>query len=376
MSGPPAEPPPASSSFAVVGAGIVGLCTAYALLESGAEVCVYELGSPGCGQSAGESRIFRHAHDDSRLVSFTAEGRAIWSEWEAELGTELVSRDGVVAIGDPVPERLSKLERAGIEVVTIDQEGIAEQLPIFAGYDGPAMFDPGGGAIRVRAAVEALAGRLGERIRAEEVISLRPDGEGVEIRTPNERATFEAVIVCAGRQTPGLARTVGLTLPVAYSAHVRVTFALRGDAPERLACFQDGSGEYGETGVYAAPLPGNARYAVGVAEETAADEGGSLSDPDELAELERRAVAYVERAFPGLDPDPVELLHAWVTTVPWGDDGFAAWEHQGCHFVAGHNLFKQAPRLGRALAAAAIAGGPAEPLLRPESRLGEPEDED
>jgi sarcosine oxidase len=376
VSGPPAEPPPASPSFAVVGAGIVGLCTAYALLESGAEVRVYELGSPGCGQSAGESRIFRHAHDDPRLVAFTAEGRAIWSEWEGELGTELVSRDGVVAIGDPVPGRQEKLERAGVEVVTIDQEGIAEQLPIFAGYDGPAMFDPGGGAIRVRAAVEALAGRLGERIRAEEVISLRPDGEGVEIRTPNERASFEAAIVCAGRQTPRLARTMGLTLPVAHSAHVRVTFALRGAAPERLACFQDGSGEYGETGVYAAPLPGNARYAVGVAEETAADEGGSLSDPDELAELERRAVAYVERAFPGLDPDPVGLLHAPVTTVPWGDDGLAAWEHRGCHFAAGHNLFKQAPRLGRALAAAAIAGGPAEPLLRPESRLGEPEDDD
>ena len=193
--GPPAEQPP----FAVVGAGIVGLCTAYALLEQGAELRVYELGRPGNGQSAGESRIFRHAHDDPRLVSFTAEGRAIWSQWEGELGTELVSRDGVVAIGDPVPGRLSKLERAGVEAVAIDREAVAERLPIFAGYDGPAMADPGGGAIRVRAAVEALAGRLGERIRAEEVISLRPDGDGVEIRTPNESARFTTDVMRAGR---------------------------------------------------------------------------------------------------------------------------------------------------------------------------------
>ena len=375
MSDSPAGPPAEQAPFAVVGAGIVGLCTAYALLERGAEVRVYELGRPGNGQSAGESRIFRHAHDDPRLVSFTAEGRAIWSQWEGELGTELVSGDGVVAIGDPVPGRPEKLERAGVAAATIDGEEIAERLPIFAGYDGPAMADPGGGAIRVRAAVEALAGRLGERIRSEEVISLRSDGDGVEIRTPNESARFEAAIVCAGRQTPRLARSVGLTLPVAHAAHVRATFALRGDAPERLACFQDGSGEFGESGVYAAPQPGNGRYAVGLAEETAVNEDGSLVDPGELAELERRAIAYVERAFPGLDPDPVELLHCWVTTLPWGDDGVAAWEHERCQFVAGHNLFKQAPRLGRALATAAIGGETVEPLLRPESRLGEPEDE-
>ncbi|MDQ4129568.1 MAG: amino acid oxidase, partial [Actinomycetota bacterium] len=40
-------------------------------------------------------------------------------------------------------------------------------------------------------------------------------------------------------------------------------------------------------------------------------------------------------------------------------------------FVAGHNLFKQAPRLGRALAAAA-AGEELMSDLRPEARLGEP----
>jgi sarcosine oxidase len=375
VSDSPATGPHETPSFAVVGAGIVGLCTAYALLERGAEVRVYELGRPGDGQSAGESRIFRHAHDDPRLVSFTAEGRAIWSRWEGELGTELVSADGVVAIGDSVPGRLEKLESAGVEAAAIGADEVAARVPIFAGYDGPAMLDPGGGAIRVRAAVAALADRLGDRIHSGEVISLRPEGTGTEIRTPNECARFEAAIVCAGRQTARLARAVGLTLPVAHSAHVRATFQLRGDAPDRLACFQDGSGEFGESGVYAAPVPGNGRFAVGIAEETAVNEDGSIVAPGELAELERRAIAYVERAFPGLDPDPVELLHCWVTTLPWGEDGVAVWEHERCHFLAGHNLFKQAPRLGTALADAVIAGGPVESLLRPESRLGEPEEE-
>ena len=40
----------------------------HALTEQGASVAVYERGVPGNGQSGGESRIFRHAHDDRRLV--------------------------------------------------------------------------------------------------------------------------------------------------------------------------------------------------------------------------------------------------------------------------------------------------------------------
>jgi glycine/D-amino acid oxidase-like deaminating enzyme len=42
----------------------------YALAERGASVTVYERGVPGNGQSGGESHIFRHAHDDPRLVAF------------------------------------------------------------------------------------------------------------------------------------------------------------------------------------------------------------------------------------------------------------------------------------------------------------------
>ena len=89
---------------AVIGAGIVGLSTAYALAERGASVTVYERGVPGNGQSGGESRIFRHAHDDPRLVALARESRAGWSDWEQRFGVELVSGDGSVLLG-PAVER-------------------------------------------------------------------------------------------------------------------------------------------------------------------------------------------------------------------------------------------------------------------------------
>lgn len=359
---------------AVVGGGIVGLSTAYALSEQGVPVRLYETGVPGHGQSAGESRIFRHAHDDPRLVVFARESRGVWSEWAERFDVELVSSDGAVAIGDSALARLRVLDGVGgMDAHAIDQDELAERMPLLAEYSGPAMVDEAGGAIRTRAAIEALAGQLGDAVVTGEVISIEPVGSGaVEVRSVSQRAVHSRVVVCAGRETARLARSVGLELPVRLAAHVRLTFAVRGDAPERVACLQDGSGEFGEVGVYATPLPGNSHYAVGLSETVGVRDDGTFVDPTAVRSLDERARAYVQRALPGLDPEPREFVHCWVTDLPWSEDGLAAWEEGPVLFVAGHNLFKQAPALGRALARAATGDGLAEEL-RPGAHLGEPQ---
>ncbi len=359
--------------IAVVGAGIVGLSVARALTEREADVRVYERGEPGNGQSGGESRIFRHAHDDLRLIELTRDGRSVWSEWGRELGVETVSGDGVLAIGEAVPERAEKLAAAGgIDFDRPGAEAARAALPILAPFEAPALLDVAGGSIRTTAVITALAEDLGERLIRDEVISLRPTGAGVELRSGGAAERFDSVVVCAGLGTAALARTVGVELPVAAAAHLRATFRLREPGPERLACFQDGSGIWGETGVYAAPEPGNERYAVGLAGTTEARSDGSLLEPGAMAEFERRVVTYVERALPGLVPEVEELRHCWVTQLPWGEDGVSVWEWEGILFPAGHNLFKQAPMLGRLLAAAATGAGGAglDARLRPEARLG------
>lgn len=359
------------SEVAVVGAGIVGLSTAYALMERGVSVRVFERGVPGNGQSGGESRIFRHAHDDRRLVRAAQESRQVYDEWSAALGVELVSDDGAVAIGPSVDQRLPLLTELGVAARRITSEELAERLPVLAGYDGPAMLDERGGSIRTTTAVRALADALGDRLVADEVLSLCPTGDGVEVRSGGRTEHVRRVVVCAGRGTAHLARTVGLSLPVRPAAHVRLTFRVRGGAPDRLSTLQDSSGVFGETGVYAAATPDRSGYAVGLSGTTAAREDGSLLAAGELADLAGRAAAYVRRALPGLDPDPVDVRHCWVTELPWSEDGLAVWEHEGILFPAGHNLFKQAPGLGRRLAAAA-AGEPLAEDLRPESLLGAP----
>jgi sarcosine oxidase len=363
--------PPDSPRVAVVGAGIVGLATAYAITEAGEPVTVFESGVPGNGQSGGESRIFRHGHDDPRLAALAAESRAIWAEWGRKLGVELVSRDGVVALGENALRRLRVLDGIeGVSAEAIDPGRIRERLPLLAGYSGAAAFDAGGGAIRTRAAVEAFTRELDGSLRFDEVISLAPTARGtVEIRAGGDRSEYSRVVVCAGRGTARLARGLGLTVPVRLGAHVRVTFAVRGDPPDQLACLQDGSGAFGEPGVYAAPTPGNATYGVGLAEAIDAQEDGTLTDPEGLASMTARTTAYVRRALPGLDSEPVDFRHCWSTWLPWGDDGIGVWEREGALFVAGNNLFKHAPALGRALARTAL-GDELPSRLRPEAELG------
>jgi sarcosine oxidase len=362
-----------TTPVAVVGAGIVGLSTAYALLERGVPVTVYERGVPGSDQSGGESRLFRHAHDDPRLIEAARTSRGIWEAWSRTSGAELVSRDGVVAIGSSVEERLPLLDQVGgVDARRVDAATVREHLPLLAPVDGPAMLDADGGAIRTRAAIDLLVTEVGDGLVADEVLQVRPTGRGsVEVRAGGSEVEHEHVVVCAGRGSAALARAVGLSLPVDLQAHVRSTFAVRGEPPGRLACLQDSSGAFGETGVYAAPTPGNRAYAVGLSETVAVRDDGSVVDPAALADLDARARRYVERALPGLEPDPIDVRHCWVTALPWSDDGVAVWQEEGLSVVAGHNLFKLAPRLGRSLAAVATGEGlPDE--LRPEARLGAP----
>jgi sarcosine oxidase len=363
----------ARPDVAVVGAGIVGLATADALVRAGLSVRVLERSRPGAGQSGGHTRIFRHGHEDERLVALAARSLARWRAWEERFGCPLVRPHGVLAAGPAVAERLALLRRAGVPArLLAPDEQLAALGLLGRPFAGDALLDEAAGPIDVRAALGALAAALGERVVQADVLAVRPTRAGtVQVVTPEGIDEVGACVVCAGQDTARLARTLGVELEVALSCHLRATFALREPAGAPLACLLDGTGEHGER-VYGSPFPDGAHYAVGLSgQDPGARADGTLEDVDALAELPARLAAYVTRALPGLDPRPVGLRSCWVTELPWSGDGIAARRHGGILLLAGQNLFKHAPELGELLARAVLDGGvPA--ALQPEARLGAP----
>jgi sarcosine oxidase len=360
-----------AAEVAVVGAGVVGLATADALLQRGASVVVFERGMPGNAQSGGESRIFRHIHADRRLAAFALAGRGLWREWEQRFGRELLSGVGVVSLGAAAEQQLAVLRDVGggIRARLIDGQEVHERIPLLAPWQGPALLDEDGGVIRTRATIEALTEVVGDRIVYDEVLAVRcTSSGGVEVRSGGAAREYDRVVVCAGRGSAALASSAGLTLPVQQAAHARLTYRVRGEPRAVLGCLLDGSGTFGEPMAYADPLPGDREYAVGLY-HAPVDGDGAVVDPDALSVAAQRTSAYVARALPGLEPVPIDVRHCLLTELPWSEDGIGVWQQAGLAVVAGNNMFKHAPALGRALARAALDQG-LDPHLHPEAGLG------
>src|SRR5262245_18514688 len=341
----------ARAEVAVVGAGIVGLAAAEALTRSGVDVRCFEAAEPGSGQSAGDTRVFRHVHDRADLVELATLARHGWDVWGERAGSPLVGSDGVL-FASPQAEAVADLLRdAGVEHRLVNAQEQRKLLPILAPPGGPALYDVRGGAIRAREAISALASWLGNRLVRERVVAV--DREGT-VETLSGTARFERLVVCAGADTPGLAAPLAVELPLEIRDHTRATFRVQ-DGNDALACWMDRTNVYGAT-VYSGPVQSLSGFAVGLATEDS-DPVGSVA----------RIRHYVERALPGLDPEPIEMIKRRLTILPWHPDAFAVWEAGAVLVFAGHNLFKFAPVLGELLADACRSGEiPAE--LRPPTR--------
>ena len=327
-----------TTDVAVVGAGISGLSTAYALQRRGVSCVCFEAAAPGAGQSAGRTRVFRHGHDDERLVRLAVRARVEWERLEDELHKPLLGREGALICGPNVSERAAAFETAGVPARLVGREEQLSALPVFEPPEDEALLDELGGSIDVRAAIEGLAHAIGDRLVAARVFRVHEAGGGVELQTSEGVWSAERAIVCPGAQLHELTEELGLEIPLSIDLHARAAFAVQAPGA-RLACLQDRSNGHGEI-VYAAPMPDGRHYAIGL--------GGEHEPP--VDDALSRLTSYVERGMPGLDPQPASVRLCQTSILPWGADAFAVWRAGSIAVLAGANLFKFGPLLGELLA--------------------------
>ncbi len=350
--------PEAELDLVVVGAGIVGLATAVAARDRGLEVRCFEAARPGAGQSAGRTRIFRHRHDRPQLVELAVRARRAWEAWEERHGHRLVGDEGVLVAAPSLEEHARRFDEAGVEYSEVGPSGQRRALPILASVGETALLEHKGGAIRVRDAVEALAGWLGDWVVLAEVLGVQPAGGGVEVHTSEGIWRARRAVLCAGADTARLARALGVDLTVRDGCLLRATFAVcEGLAEEPLACLLDRR-EAPASGVYALRCEDVPCYTVGLRSSEVELPDGTAPIPaaESLRPQAERTSRYVAETLPLLHREPLALRLCRTTRLPGSDDAFGAWRQGPVTVFAGNNVFKFAPLLGPLLVDAAASG--------------------
>jgi sarcosine oxidase len=338
------------AEIVVVGAGVMGAATAYALRRAGREPVVLEQFEVGHarGSSHGRGRIFRLVYDDAHWVAQAQRALPLWRELEAETGEEILRTTGSVDLGPGTDERAAALAECGVEFEVVDGADLASPLRIERGV--PALVQPDGGVLDAAGAQQAFLRGIDVRERAR-VTAIEDDGR---VRLDGTTIEAQAVVVTAGAWVARLLEPLGIGPPVRPSRESVAYFPLT--AQDGVPTVIDWRLPDG----YDLPRPGVSVYALPSPEglKAGVHRTGPWTNPDEEGVVDPEAVRcasdWVARHVEGARPEPIRTETCLYTNMP--DESFVL-ERQGRLVVgspcSGHG-FKFAPLVGRELAGLAL----------------------
>lgn len=351
-----------TTEVVVVGAGIIGMSTALALIDSGVDVICVERGMPGSGQSKGVVRNFRHYHSSIEMIKRASLARAGWKLWEERFDRPLLKPVGLIILGKRSQHIAGVLQQCKVPA-TLDQTGgFIHGLPTRRPWDTALVVDETAGPISARVAVDMLHSALTNQVINATVLALRTYQYHVEVATTEGVIRADRVIVCAGTQTDRIALSAGIRIDIARALHARPCYLIKDPFKDsELSAVVDESSLFGPS-VYGSPAPDGRHYVVGLAgvgDDTPIQAGSEYSA--DLAAVDSDIVqinSYVQEAFTGVDSTPVSTRLCTTTALPGEDgDAIACYKHDRLSFLVGNNLFKFAPLLGPELAEAAVGEG-------------------
>jgi sarcosine oxidase len=319
---------------AVVGAGVMGLASAWALRRAGHDVVVHEQFRLGHdrGSSHGRSRIFRLAYAEPHWVRLAQEALAGWRELEAEAGEELLRLDGMLEVVTELAQSSAAgLDACGVRWERLGGEEAERRFPVRVAAPAFAVLQPEAGIVLADRALAAFARDLDVR-------------ESSHVASVDD-LDADAVVLAAGSWVNRLARP---PLEVRVTRETVCYFRIAGDRPvPAVVSFRPDT--HGHA-FYALPDPVHGL-------KVGAHHAGAETDPDETAEpdpaLVERIAAWTRERFVLADPEPVAAQTCLYTTTP--DESFVL-ERRGrvvvCSACSGHG-FKFAPAIGSRVAALA-----------------------
>ena len=217
---------------AVVGGGAMGSAAAWRLARRGVDVTCFDRHSPphDLGSSHGETRIFRTAYMEGEwYVPLLQRSLSLWQELEAETGSELLTLNGALMLGEPSSEAvtgaLASAQSHGLDVRLLGTEELGAYPGLVAAPGTVAVLDAAAGFLRPEAAVRAMLSRV-QRVERESAV-----------RSLDDLGDFDFVVVAAGAWARGLVPS----LPLSVERQVLAWFALEPGAnwltPDRFPVF-------------------------------------------------------------------------------------------------------------------------------------------
>jgi len=337
---------PTTKDVVVVGAGVMGLASAWALARAGRDVTVleqFEIGHP-FGSSHGASRIFRFAYDEPEWVALAQEALPLWRELEEESGEQLLSLTGMLdARRDSAPLR-NALDACSADYELMNADQAARRFGIE--LEGEVVLELHGGIVRADRALAAFSRRVpvetGVRVRA-----LTAGEDGVSLETSAGVLEASLAVVAAGAWATPLLADAGIELETNVSQETVSYFEL--PASNTLPSVIDWNED---TGRHAYSLAaGEEVLKVGIHHSGVPVEPGQRGEPDPA--VVEAASDWVRLRYPAADPRPARAETCLYTNIE--DDRFVIERHGtivDCSACSGHG-YKFAPAVGARVAALA-----------------------
>ena len=337
-----------------MGAGALGLATAWTLARRHRDVVVLDAAHPGHdgAGSRGDARILRGSYTERHYVEMAREARPMWDALERDSGRALLHRCGLLNFGDGLGALHDAMRSAGTAATPLSAAETRARFPGLA-VDGPSLWERDAGVLAADACLGAFVETAPFTVRPDAAVRRVGPGDdagaAVEL-ADGGRVVADAVVICAGPSSLALLgdAPTAVAAPATWQQVVYLATPRHHEWPAFI--------EWGPSTFYG--LPVRARGCLKLAQHVPATPRRGEDVPGDDPRLLEALRGAARRLLPGCGPEPVATERClYDNTV----DGDFVLDRVGDVVVgcgtSGHG-FKFAPLLGEILADLATGVAP------------------